>query len=95
VGCGRYRNCTFKDVLFRVDARLELPRGTLLEHEHKRIVKKRIKGLLVSLPSLVPPCASMVLILSLPGSSRGSGQSGTLSSEEADLATRTQYKRET
>ena len=44
-------HCTFKDVLLRVDARLEFPRGTLLRCEHKRTVKERIKELLVSFPS--------------------------------------------
>jgi outer membrane biosynthesis protein TonB len=43
--------CTFKDVLFRVDARLEFPRGTLLRCEHKGTVKGLIKELLVSFPS--------------------------------------------
>ena len=41
-------DCSFKDVLFRVDTRLELPRGTLLEYEHKSTVKELIKGLVVS-----------------------------------------------
>ena len=51
-------DCTFKDVLFRVDARLEFPRGTLLRYEHKNTVKERIKVLLVSFPSTVPPCVA-------------------------------------
>jgi hypothetical protein len=42
------RDCTFKDVLFRVDARLEFPPGTLLQYEHKNAVKQRVKDLLVS-----------------------------------------------
>ena len=41
-------DCTFKDVLFRVDARLELPRGTLLGYEHKNAVKELTKALVVS-----------------------------------------------
>lgn len=41
---------TFKDVLFRVDGRLDLPRGTLIQYEHKGSVKERIKELLVSIP---------------------------------------------
>ena len=45
------RQSTFKDVLFRVDARLDFPRGTLIRCEHKSTVKKRISGLLVSIPS--------------------------------------------
>ena len=47
--------CTFKDVMFRVDTRLELPRGTLLGYEHKGAVKELIKGLVVSsLPARSP-----------------------------------------
>ena len=34
--------------MFRVDARLEFPPGTLLQYEHKNAVKQRIKDLLVS-----------------------------------------------
>jgi len=50
--------CTFRDVLFRIDARLELPRGTLLRHEHKSTVKGRIKDLLVSFVSSRSPIAN-------------------------------------
>ena len=41
-------HCTFKDVLFRIDTRLEFPHGTLLRYEHKSTVKELIKELVVS-----------------------------------------------
>ncbi|KAF9647204.1 hypothetical protein BDM02DRAFT_3270450 [Thelephora ganbajun] len=52
---GELDHLTFKDVLLRIDTRLELPRGTLLRYEHKSTVKELIKGLVAGNADDQPP----------------------------------------